>query len=221
MDTRTLRQRSRTALVGVAVLGAFLLAGCGANGKTSPPPTATRAAALGATPGTSPIVASEKPVAPETNPVGDIPDTQAFVSYSSTAGGFTLDAPEGWARTENGSDVQWVNVLDGEQVALAAAATAPTAASARGDVAAAIARAGRAVQIASVQDVQLPGGRAVLIAYTANSAPDAVTDKQVRLEEHAYLFFKSGRLATLTLWAPQGSDNVDQWQRIANSFRWS
>jgi len=47
-----------------------------------------------------------------------------------------------------------------------------------------------------------------------------VTNKQVRLENNRYLFFHNGQLATLTLSAPVGADNVDQWARIAGSFKW-
>jgi hypothetical protein len=47
-----------------------------------------------------------------------------------------------------------------------------------------------------------------------------VTNKRVRLENIAYIFYKNGKEATLTVWAPQGADNVDQWNRMANSFRW-
>jgi hypothetical protein len=78
----------------------------------------------------------------------------------------------------------------------------------------------RAVEIGNVTQVQLPGGQAVLVEYTSNSDPNAVTGKQVRLENNAYLYFKGGKLATLTLWAPLGADNVDQWKRMSDSFRW-
>jgi hypothetical protein len=81
-------------------------------------------------------------------------------------------------------------------------------------------RSGRAVQVNKVQDVQLPSGSAVLVDYSSNSDPDPVTGKQVRLEDNAYLFYKDGKLATLVVWAPQGADNVDQWQQMAQSFRW-
>jgi hypothetical protein len=42
----------------------------------------------------------------------------------------------------------------------------------------------------------------------------------VRLENNRYLFFKNGKIAALTLSAPIGADNVDQWARIAKSFKW-
>ena len=68
--------------------------------------------------------------------------------------------------------------------------------------------------------VTLPGGNAILVDYTSNSEPDAVTGKQVRLENNAFIFYNNGKLATLTLWAPVGADNVDQWKRMSESFRW-
>lgn len=96
-----------------------------------------------------------------------------------------------------------------------------TAATVKNKQAVELQKSGKAVQIAKVKDVQLPSGKAVAIAYTSNSEPDAVTGKQIRLENNSYLFFRNGKLATLRLWAPQGADNVDQWQRISRSFRWS
>jgi hypothetical protein len=35
-----------------------------------------------------------------------------------------------------------------------------------------------------------------------------------------YVFYKNGKEAMLTVWAPLGADNVDQWNRMAKSFRW-
>ena len=52
------------------------------------------------------------------------------------------------------------------------------------------------------------------------SLEDPVTNKRVRLENVAYFFYRNGKEVTLTVWAPQGADNVDQWNRMANSFRW-
>ena len=79
---------------------------------------------------------------------------------------------------------------------------------------------GRAVTINNVSDVSLPGGKAVVVKYTSNSGIDPVTNKQVRLENETYVFSKNGKEAMLTVWAPQGADNADQWQRMAKSFRW-
>lgn len=202
------------------ILLLVLALACKGN-QPSSPAQPQRAATPPASTGTeAPITASESAVAPEVSPAGDIPDTQAFVKYHSAAGGYELDVPEGWARTENGPAVTFVNKIDGVQVTVAPAAAAPTAASVQANEAKQIQSAGRAVAVANVTEVALPNGKAVLIKYQSNSEPNQVTNKQVRLENEAYVFFKNGKTATLTLWAPQGADNVDQWQRMSKSFRW-
>jgi hypothetical protein len=168
----------------------------------------------------APIKPGESAVAPEVNPPGDIPDSQAFVSYTNAGGGYKLEIPEGWARTENGSSASFVNKFDGVRIDVAPAASAPTAASVGANEAKAIQSQGHAVTITSVSAVKLPGGNAVVVKYTSNSDPNPVTNKRLRLENEAYVFFKNGKEAVLTVWAPQGADNVDQWQRMAKSFRW-
>ena len=194
---------------------------CMSKGTSSDTATpATPPAAAGPTRAGAPSVDTESAVASEVNPPGDIPDTQAFVKYASTGGGYSLDVPEGWARTETGPNVKFVDKLDGVAVDVATGATAPTAASARSAQVKQIEASGRAVKITEVADVTLPSGKAVMIKYTSNSEPSAVTQKQVRLENEAYLYFSNGKLATLTLWAPQGADNVDQWNRMSKSLRW-
>ncbi len=163
----------------------------------------------------------EQPVAPEVNPPGDIPDSQAFVAYTSAIGHYRLDVPEGWARQETGTDVSFIDKLDGVSVTVTDTTTPLTADAVRTHEAAQVEQSGRAVQIVDVKDVQMPNGNGVLIQYTSNSEPDPTTGKQVRLENSAYLFVHSGKLATVRLWAPQGADNVDQWQRMSQSFGWS
>jgi hypothetical protein len=41
------------------------------------------------------------------------------------------------------------------------------------------------------------------------------------LENNRYLFYRAGHEAALTLSAPAGADNADQWQVMAKSFRWN
>ena len=177
-------------------------------------PGATRVApssAAGAT------VAAQVPIAPEQNPTGDIPDTQTFVTYTSP-NGYTLEVPEGWARSTQAAQVSFTSTYNAVVVDLMDARRHPrlpmhrprSCRSLRGGGHGAKDRAGDA-----------SGGAAIQITYTANSAPNAVTGKQVRLENESYVFFKNGKQAILTVWAPQGADNVDQWQRIAQSFRWT
>jgi hypothetical protein len=159
--------------------------------------------------------ANEAAIQPETNPPGDIPDNQAFTAYASQNGGYQIKVPEGWARTVNGADVRFVDKFGGVQVTLGSAPQAPVASATSGAQI-----SGRAVSVNRISDVNLPAGQAVFLDYASNSEPDAVTGKQIRLENQVYLFYKDGKLATLTMWAPLGADNVDQWNLMARSFAW-
>jgi len=207
----------------IVVLAAFVfvLVGCGGTNGTSstqtpntiPTPTSTQASA----------VSTEQPVptvSVDQVSSSDIPDTQVFVAYTSSSGKYQLKVPEGWAQTTNGADVSFVSNLDSLQVTLTNAYTQPTASSVRNDQTVNLQQTGRAIRGIQVKDVQLPSGPAVIITYTSNSDPNPVTNKQVRLENDRYLFFKNGHLAILTLSAPVGADNVDQWTLIAHSFKW-
>jgi hypothetical protein len=192
----------------------FALSACAGTRPQSAPPETTPVAisSSGST--------QEAPLAPEINPVGDIPDTQTFVPYADSTGGYSLDVPEGWARTTSGSSVRFDDKFDGLSVTLTSAASAPTAGTVAQNELASLAHSGRAFQIGKLTDLDLPGGHALKIASTINSEADAVTGKQVRLEMDIYLFYKNGTEAMLQLWAPQGADNVDQWNRISGSFQW-
>ena len=207
-----------SAFLTLLALSPVLLSGCGAsNTATNAIPPASPVSSSTQPSPISEIVASEPPVAPEKNPPGDIPDTQVFVTYSSQSGGYKLKVPEGWARQTHGKNVSFINKLDGVKVEIAPSATAATA---KTQQVAQLKKSGRAVKILNVKDVKLPSGPAVVVEYTSNSEPEPVTGKQVRLENNNYLFFNHGKLAILRLWAPQGADNVDQWQLISRSFRW-
>ncbi|MGX5831559.1 hypothetical protein [Mesorhizobium sp. 43Arga] len=169
--------------------------------------------------GSLPASAAEKPVQPEKNPPGDIPDSQVFIDYTSPQG-FALKVPEGWARSDRADGASFVDKLDGVVVSVSKADAAPTVDSAKADYVAKLEAAGRAVKVSAVKQVKLPAGTAIRIVYTSNSEPNAVTNRQVRLENERYLYFKDGKLVALELYAPKGADNVDQWQLMSNSFRW-
>ena len=165
----------------------------------------------------SPALA-ETAVAPEKNPPGDIPDSQAFVTYEGA--GFALKVPEGWARSDMGQGVMFASKLDGLSVTLSDLATAPSLDWAKQVYALDMVAKGRAVEVTKVSTEKLPAGEAIKIAYSLNSEPNPVTTKQIRLEANRYLFFKAGKLAALDLYAPFGADNVDQWQLMSQSFAW-
>ncbi len=168
----------------------------------------------------APLPAQQQPIAPETNPPGDIPDTQAFVTYTSPKG-FHLEVPEGWARSENGQSVHFADKYGSVDVQVSTAQSAPTVASVQQTQVAALMASNQAVQVSNTQAVQLPGGQAVRIDYASNSAPNPVTNKQIRLENTEYLFYKNGELVAVTFSAPYGADNVDQWRYMSESFGWN
>ena len=167
----------------------------------------------------SPALAQEKLVAPERNPPGDIPDNQVFVSYSSPAG-FSLKVPEGWSRSTTDGGARFFDKYDVIEATVGQADVAPTAASARAKEVPALEASGHAVKVTSVKDVRLAAGPAVNISYLANSEPNAVTNKRIRLEHERFIFFNGGKTVTLDLAAPAGADNVDQWRLISDSLHW-
>jgi hypothetical protein len=166
-----------------------------------------------------PLPTQQQPVVPEKSPPGDIPDTQLFVPFQSPAG-FTIEIPEGWAKTDNGTTVTFADKYNLVDITVSDAAAAPTAQSVESDMIPTLLNANRAVEISKTSDVTLPGGAAVRIDYASNSDPNPVTNKQVRLEDNRYVFFKGGKLVTVTFSAPYGADNVDAWKQMAESFRW-
>ena len=179
----------------------------------------TAAAALAAIP-TSTVFAQEKVIVPEKNPPGDIPDSQVFIIYTSPLG-VSLKIPEGWSRKERADGASIFDKYGVIDIAVSASNAVPTTASAKTGEVAELERNGRAVKIGSIKDVTLPAGGAVLIVYTSNSEANAVTGKQIRLENERYLIGRAGKVATLTFSAPAGAYNADQWQLMRDSLKWN
>jgi hypothetical protein len=178
------------------------------------------AAALALGPVSSlPVAAQETLVAPEKNPPGDIPDNQVFVTYDAPSG-FSLKVPEGWSRAAIAGGVKFFDKYDLIEATTGQADAAPTPASAQSREVADLVGSGHAVKVGTVEETKLKSGPALHIGYVANSEPNPVTSKQIRLEHERFVFFKDGKTVTLDLAAPAGADNVDQWQLISNSFRW-
>ena len=167
----------------------------------------------------APLAAPQQPIAPEKNPPGDIPDNQAFVEYSSPLG-FSIKVPEGWARRDQANEVSFSDKYNEVRVVVSPQATPPTAASLRTSEIAALEKSPNGVRVASVKDMALPAGSAVVVAYGSNSELNPVTNKAIRLDNARYYYWKGGMLATLTLSSPAGADNADQWQFMAKSFAW-
>lgn len=207
----------------IALLGLGLVRPASAAPATCSP-GASAAAAVSSPAATQSVakpVPTEAAIAPEVNPPGDIPDNQAFVTYQSRAGGYSLSVPEGWARQESGANAGFADKLHQITVEVSCTSTPLTLDSAKTIDVPRLAKSVPAFQLMTTEMVSLPAGQAVLIRYQANSAPDAVTGKQYRLDVDRYEFFQSGKVAALSMSAPAGSDNVDVWRYISESFRWS
>jgi hypothetical protein len=215
----------RRTLIATFVL-TLGLAACGGSGGrygqasppvgTTSPSVSTPPPATGQTP-----VPTESPIPPEDHPPGDIPDDAQFVPYRSTAGGFAISVPEGWARTTSKGSVSFTDKLNTVVVTWNAAASAPTVASATADEVPQIEQSSRAFTLVDVSAGSLPAGPSVLVRYQANSDPNPVTGKQYRLDVLRYELFKSGEEVGITLLSPVGADNVDPWNVVTQSFAWS
>lgn len=218
--------RFRSFLTGVAILAGFsVLTACSGGGPVGTTGSvqgrsaqiSSSAAGMNGTSGDAP--------ATESNPAGDIPDTQAFVDYTSSQGGYTVQVPEGWARTEEASASGGTSTLFSDKynnirIDTAAAAAAPTVQSGQRELTA-IGSAATGFTPGKVTIEQRKAGSAVLITYQSDSSPSPVTGKVIPQDVARYEFFNGGNTATVTLSAPVGSDNVDPWRTVTDSFRWS
>ncbi|GES32600.1 hypothetical protein AB0G60_16760 [Streptomyces angustmyceticus] len=192
--------------------------------------TVTGAAACSSTaaaPPQRPITAAapSSPTPPppaDSNPPGDIPDSQVYVPWSPPGGGITVKVPEGWARTTHGHETVFTDKFNSVRVARGQTTTAPTVNSVRAHDVPALRATNSHFQLIKVVKVPRKGGTAVLVEYRADSAPNPVTGKRLALDSQRYVFYKAGRGdAVLTLSGPVGSDNVDPWRTVTDSFRWS
>jgi hypothetical protein len=155
----------------------------------------------------------------ESSPPGDIPDNQAYVEYSPPGSGYQIKVPEGWARSNVGSAVMFSDKYNTIRVELRAAAAAPTVASAPSELPA-LASSTLGYRQGLLSSVTRTAGPAVLITYQAASPPNDVTGKSVLLDVERYEFWAHGREAIITLSGSVGSDNVDPWRIVTNSFGW-
>jgi hypothetical protein len=155
----------------------------------------------------------------ETSPPGDIPDNQAFLTFDSPT--YSLRVPEGWRRVGRGSHVTFNDKYNSIQVDLSKNAARPTVVSVRKTELPRLRATVRGFAAPTVTRVTRVSGVAILIRYRAASARNPVTGKTVTNDVERYEFWKSGKLAVLTLQAPRGSDNVDPWRTVTDSFTWA
>ena len=164
-------------------------------------------------------VMAETAVAPEISPPGDIPDNQVFVTFSSPLG-YSIKVPEGWARSDEGAKTIFSDKYNHILLQLSEAGAPVDEAFARSTLIPDLQKDGRALDRIKVKTIPLKSGAVIALDYDSNSDPNAVTNKQIREENEAVYFESGGKRVTLTLSAPKGADNVDQWNFMVNSFRW-
>jgi hypothetical protein len=210
-----------TALIAMTAL----IAACGASApaRSAAPKATTQGPAGGA--GTGPAAsqspaAGQSPVPAESNPPGDIPDTTVFVPYRSTAGHFQLRVPEGWSRNTATASTAFSSNLNSITVTWMPMTAAPSVSGARRTTIPALRASTLAFRLRSVRAVRLAGGAAIEIIYEVNSKLNAVTGRQYRMVVERFELRHAGRGAVLSLASAVGSDNVDPWRSVSESFRW-
>ncbi|MEO6834396.1 MAG: hypothetical protein ABI231_00590 [Candidatus Tumulicola sp.] len=194
MGKHTRSMPTRTVFLALCALSATLCA-CASNQTDKTNTTSSATVTQGAQRADTPLPA-------ETSPPGDIPDSQAFVVYTFPDRHVTIAYPEGWERTSQPAGVTFVHEFSGERIRKGSGISG---ASAVRDLKSATAR--------------VPSGVATLLTYSSNSLPNAVTGKRVRLLNNTYIFKTPSGPVALDLWAPLGSDNVDQWKHLASTFK--
>jgi hypothetical protein len=210
------------AIAVVAALLAVIGAGCGSSGSSTSSSsqgsasvaTGTQAPASGASAPAAGALSGEAKSAA----TGDIPDTQAFLTYSNPAEGYSMSYPEGWTQKGAGKDV---TISDKNNVIhiVMVTAPAPTGTSLAAELSG-LKSSNPTLSFTSPTTVQLKSGPAVKATYTTRSAPNPVTGKTVLLIVDRYELSKGGKRTTVDLGTPQGVDNVDAYKRIVNSFKW-
>lgn len=157
----------------------------------------------------------------DASPAGDIPDTQAFVAFAGPSGAYTIKVPEGWARSIVGSRANFTDHFNAVTIDTTRGASAPTPARVRSVDVPALQRGTSGFHLTGVATVPRTAGSATVVTFRADSAPDSVTGKRIALDAQQYRFWRNGELVTVTLSAPRGSDNVDAWKSMTNSFAWA
>jgi hypothetical protein len=220
----TLARRLGIALTAPGLL--FALAACGNSGSATPVAGTTKApapSAQGASgQGTSSqgTGSSQAPVAAESNPPGDIPDTTVYVTYQSPQGHLLIKVPEGWSRKTTPASATFTSNLNSISVAWMPMAAPPTVRSVQATTVPALKAKALAFRLQSVRAVKLAGGPAVETIYQANSPPNGVTGRQYRLVIERFELYRHGQAAVIDLSSAVGSDNVDPWRIVSESFRW-
>jgi hypothetical protein len=203
-DGRAMKPVSSLLALAVGVLATTGVAACGSASSSS-----------------SGSKATVDPSTAEVNPAGDIPDDQVYVPYRPPGGGYSVKVPEGWARTGRGGAVTFTDKLNRIRMESAAARGPLSPAAAKQSTVPQLASSVKGFQLGGVTTVSRTAGKATLVKYLGESRPDPVTGRTVTDAVERYAFFHRGRSVVLTLSGPKGADNVDPWQIVTDSLRYT
>jgi hypothetical protein len=196
--------------IGIVCILSATFAGCGAAASHD------RSASPAAQP---PQGAGEAPSDAQSAATGDIPDNQAFLTFTDASAGYSIRYPEGWTRTGKRGEVTFRDRANVIHIAVAAG-SAPTPA----EVSAGVARlksADRTIASSGApQRVTIDASSVVKVTYTRLSKPDPITGKRLALAIDRYVYARGGKTAIVDLATPRGVDNVDAYRMISRSFRW-
>lgn len=211
-----------TALVlTVVVAGCAGSAGSPGPGQPTTPAPGTSNAPSGKGSSASSTVRSGSPAATESNPPGDIPDSQAYVPFTPPSGGVSVKVPEGWARSTAGSTTVFSDKLNRIAIAVVATPATPTVASVTGTDVPRLRSTVPKFALGRITEVHRPAGPVIVTTYRGDSPVDPVTGKVVRDAFERYTYYRSGRRVDLTLVGPVNADNVDPWRIVSDSVRWT
>jgi hypothetical protein len=182
------------------VVALAALAACGGSHSSSAPATTTTVSP----PAPATTAAAPSQLTPEAQAAttGDIPDNQVFLTFRNTAAGYSMKYPEGWAQQGAGAQVTFRDKNNIVRIDVAQAPK-PTTATVKG-----------------AEAITISGKPALKLAYTTQSAPNAVTGKRVTLVVDRYYLWRGGKRAVVDLGTPRGVDNVDAYRLMIESFTW-
>lgn len=219
-----MREKFVKLAAGPAVLAAVAAPGCGSGGHSAASSTTGATTTQAGPPATTQATTTTAPASTgpgalqaEANSAaaGDIPDNQVFLAFANHAAGYSMKYPEGWAQQGNGDQVTFRDKNNIVRIVIGRGAV-PTRASVQAD----IAHLGSANVESPPQALRISGRPAFKVAYSTESAPNAVTGKRVKLVVDRYYLWQGGRRAVVDLGTPVGVDNVDAYRLIIESFRW-
>ena len=205
-----MQRRSTRAMAAMVLVFTVTAGACGGSSTPKPAKHASGTTANGG---------AVDPNAPEIVAPGDIPDRQAFITYSTA--GYSIKVPEGWSQSINGATTTFTDHYNTVTATSASARTAPSVAGVHTSEVSQLRQDVPNFQLVNVASVNRTAGPVVLVTYRAGSTPDPVTGKRVAIDVERYEFWHNGTQVTLTLSGARGSDNVDPWKTITNSFAWT